>query len=152
MVSKGPFNPQTGADSVPLPEAGGDQDLRWSEYWAKCRQAAEAETVEQAVARCRGQAGDFDVERRFDAVLAVMTETFDERLANPLYAGLSLDESGFFAEYLIDDLRQFWKAMSAAFDAGDRDAYRKAAADFCKAAAIMSFGVIAPSDEEVTDA
>jgi hypothetical protein len=128
MVAKGLFNPQTGADSVPFPET---------------------ETAEQAIVRCRGQAGEFDVEQRFDRTIAMLVETFDERLANPIYAGLSLDESGFFAEYLIDDLQKSWKAMSAAFDAADRDAYRKAAAEFCKAAAILSCGVIAPSDEEV---
>jgi hypothetical protein len=145
MISKRTYEPQTGADSVPIPDAGGDKDRRWREYWAKCEQAAREETVEQAIERCRGQAGDFDGELKFDGTFEAMVGIFDEHLASPEYRGLSLDESGFFTRYIIGDLRQHWTLMSTAFATGNRDAYRRAAAEFCKAAAIFSFGIVEAS-------
>ena len=137
------FVPRTGADSVPLPKpSDGPHDAAWSKYWDHLRQAEREETPEQAIERCRGQAGDFERHRHFDGTFAMLLDTFDTTVGIEKYAGLGLDECGFFYGDTLTDLRRNWLAMENAFTAGDRAAYSKAAADFARDAAIFTAGVV----------
>lgn len=132
-----PYRPKTGRYSVPFPKfppGANPEDSEFNPIWANYfRQQAEAEAVEtanQAIERCRGEAGDFDGGAdRFDAVLELLLYTFDTRGE---YPGLGLDESGYYSRWMIDAISRAWATMSQAFDSGDRNAYRKAAAEFAK--------------------
>jgi hypothetical protein len=137
------YQPKTGADSVPIPEPSDrPHDPAWSKYWDQRQQAEREETVEQAIERCRGQAGEWERHRHFDGTFAMLLDTFDTTVGIEQYAGLGLDECGFFSRSSMDGLRKHWAAMAHAFDAGDRAAYSKAAADFARDAAIFSAGVV----------
>jgi hypothetical protein len=143
MIVGKSYRPKTGADSVPIPEPSDrPHDPAWRKYFDKCQEAAREETADQAVERCRGQAGEFDRQRHFDGTLAMLLDTFDTTVGIDEYAGISLDECGFFSRYMIDDLRKHWASMTHAFQARDREAYLKAAADFARHAAIFTAGVV----------
>jgi hypothetical protein len=143
MIFKPCYEPKTGADSVPLPERLDSlHDLAWSKYLNDKQRAAREETAEQSIERCRGQAGSYDRHRQFDGTLAMLLDTFDTTVGIEKYAGLGLDECGFFYDGMLADLRQHWTLMEQAFTAGDRAAYVKAAADFARDAAIFTFGVV----------
>ena len=137
------YQPKTGADSVPIPEPSDrPHDPAWSKYWDQRQQAERGETVEQAIERSRGQAGEWERHRHFDGTFAMLLDTFDTTVGIEKYAGLGLDECGFFHDGTLVALRRHWREMANAFTARDRAAYSKAAADFAKEAAIFTVGVV----------
>jgi len=143
MIVRQQYQPKTGADSVPMPEPSDrPHDAAWSKYWDKCQQADREETPEQAIERCRGQAGDFERHRHFDGTFTMLLDTFDTTVGIEKYVNLGLDECGFFYGGILTHLRKHWLAMQNAFTAGDRAAYSKAAANFAKDAAIFTVGVV----------
>ena len=90
----------------------------------------------------RGQAGEWERHRHFDGTFAMLLDTFDTTVGIEKYAGLGLDECGFFHDGTLVALRRHWREMANAFTARDRAAYSKAAADFAKEAAIFTVGVV----------
>lgn len=135
-----PDLPTTGPDSVPLPPAGCSQ-AEWATYLLKVRRAEMNETAEQATARCRAEAARYEQQRLFDATLASLLETYDSTVPDPDYAGLGLDQAGFFDEYLLADLAKHWREMQIAFADADRPAFHKAAAKFTGRAADFAAGL-----------
>lgn len=147
-----PYRPKTGRYSVPFPKFPpgadpGDSEFSpiWAGYFRQQAEAEAAETADQAVERCRGEAGDFDGGAdRFDAVLNLVLHTFDSRGD---YPGLGLDESGYYSSWMFDGLSRAWAAMSRGFDEGDRDGYRKAAAEFAKEVSHLSIDMRAKAQK-----
>lgn len=147
-----PYRPKTGRYSVPFPKfpPGSDPgdskfDHVWAGYHRRQREAEAVETADEAVERCRGEACDFDGgSDRFDAVLNLVLHTFDTRGE---YIGLSLDESSYYSSWMIDNLSRAWSEMSRAFDGGDRDSYRKAAAEFSRAISDLSIDLRAKAEQ-----
>lgn len=132
--------PTTGPDSVPLPPAGCG-DAAWLEYLLEVRRAEATETAQQATDRCRAEAARYTRQALFDATLAELLRVYDSTAPGRQYSGMSLDEAGYFDEYLLADLGKHWKAMQIAFQAGDREAYRRAAAKFTGRAACFAVGL-----------
>lgn len=153
MTTPVTWRPTTGAESVPLPAVCSDHDssearTAWARYWVERDQAERRETADEAVARCRAEADHFDGGgRRFDHVLDTTLDTFDSHVADlkgpegESYRGLGLDESGFYSGFEIDRMRRAWRTMDDAFGNLDRDAYRKAAAEFARALADLAIGM-----------
>lgn len=143
------WRPSTGAMSVPFPADarldGPAGAAAYARYLSDCREAANRETAEEAVVRCRAEADLLDDGgARFDDVLAALTTTFDGHvrdLASPdaeiaeIEQGMGLDESSYFGGWQIDQLRRAHDEMSVAFDALDRERFRKAAAHFAEVVA-----------------
>ena len=137
-----PFErPATGPESVPMPLAEASSHQDWVEYLLKVRRAEMAETAEQATTRCRAEAARYDRQQLFDATLAGLLEQYDSTVPDPKYAGLGLDQSGFFDEYLLADLAKHWREMQIAFADADRPAFHKAAAKFTGRAADFAAGL-----------
>ncbi len=156
MTTPTTWRPSTGADSVPCPEIGRtdgpEGEAAWDQYWRDCAQAADRETADEALVRCRAEADLIaDGGPRFDHVLEVVIDTFDRQvadLARPTgeqYRGLGLDECGFYSGWQIGRMLQAWHTMADAFDDLDREQYRKAAAEFAGALADMSVGMASPT-------
>ncbi len=146
------WRPSTGANSIPLPAAcygeGPEADAAWAQFWRDCEEAANRETADEAIARCRAGAELFaDGGQRFDHVLEVVLDTFDRQvvdLARPQgekYRGLGLDECSFYGCGQVDRMRRAWSRMADAFADLDRDRYRKAAAEFARTLADMALGM-----------
>jgi hypothetical protein len=96
----------------------------------KARRAEMDETADQATDRCRAEAARDENQACFDATLAELLRVFDETAAVQQWSGMTLDEAGYFDEYLLADLFKHWRGMQLAFSDADREAYRKAAAQF----------------------
>jgi hypothetical protein len=152
MTTPTTWRPTTGADSIPLPAVcyseGPEADAAWAQYWRDCEEAANRETADEAIARCRAEAELFaDGGQRFDHVLEVVLDTFDRQvvdLARPQgekYRGLGLDECGFYGGWKVDRMRRAWDRMADAFGDLDRDRYRKAAAEFAGNLADLAVGM-----------
>ena len=140
------WRPKTGADSVPFPAAakfrGPAASAAFSRYLVDCQEAAKRETAEEAVVRCRAEADLLDHGgARFDDVLACLTTTFDSHVADvtgpegELWKGYTFEESSLYGNGHIDRLRRAYVEMAAAFDALDRERFRKAAASFAEVVA-----------------
>ena len=143
------WRPSTGADSVPFPAAakfeGPAGAAAYSLYLVDCQEAAKQETAEEAVVRCRAEADLLDDGgARFDHVLVGLTTTFDNHvrdLASPdaetrkVEMGMGFDECCYYGGWQIDRLRRAHGEMIAAYDALDRERFRKAAASFAEAVA-----------------
>jgi len=99
------------------------------------------ETADQATDRCRAEAARDQRQRYFDATLAELLRVYDTTAADQQYSGMSLDEAGYFDEYLLADLVKHWRQMQYAFDATDREGYRKAAARFAGRAVCFGMGL-----------
>ena len=149
MTTSISWRPTTGADSVPFPADahldGPAGMAAYSRYLVDCQEAAKQETAEEAAVRCRADADLLnDGGARFDDVLACLTTTFDSHvrdLASPdaaiaeLERGMGFNEISFFGDYQIDRLRRANAEMSAAFEALDRERFRKHAAIFAEVVA-----------------
>ena len=143
------WRPSTGADSIPFPAAarfdGPAGAAAYSRYLVDCQEAAKRETAEEAVLRCRAEADLLDDGgARFDNVLACLTTTFDSHvrdLASPdaetrkIEMGMGFDECCYYGGWQIDKLRRAHGEMSAAFEALDRERFRKHAALFAEVVA-----------------
>ncbi|MBM4011707.1 MAG: hypothetical protein FJ275_01705 [Planctomycetes bacterium] len=99
------------------------------------------ETADQATDRCRAEAARDKRQRYFDATLAELLRVYDTTAADQQYSGMSLDEAGYFDEYLLADLVKHWRQMQCTFDATDREGYRKAAARFAGRAVCFGMGL-----------
>jgi hypothetical protein len=135
--------PETGEDSVPMPE-GPHNPVKWRQYLAACERAAFVETVEQAEARCRTEAEFWGLTRHYRrtaaSVLRLYDKHFEQAVEKPEYLDLDLDECGPVSEFRLDDLTTHWSRMQAAFEVMDRDAYAKAAHDFATTLAFVAMG------------
>lgn len=140
------WRPKTGADSVPFPAAakfrGPAASAAYSRYLVDCQEAARRETAEEAAVRCRAEADLLDNGgARFDDVLACLTTTFDSHVADVAgpegeqWNRFTFDESSFYGIGQVDKLRRAHGEMSAAFEALDRERFRKAAASFAEVVA-----------------
>jgi hypothetical protein len=147
------MRPKTGADSVPFPdECRGDgpgSEAAWNRYWRDREAAAARETANEAVVRYREEAELLEHGgARFDDVLECMVTTFDRHVADcsrpggEVYRGLGLSESCFYGDWQIDRMARAHRTMTDAFDQGDREAFRKAAAEFAQLVADWGVGWI----------
>ncbi len=143
------WRPSTGADSVPFPADahldGPAGMAAYSRYLIDCQEAAQRETADEAVVRCRAEADNLDDGgARFDDVLDCLMSTFDGHVADvqgqngDQWRGFGFDECSYFGSYSIDRLRHAHNKMSEAFTALDREQYRKAAASFSEVIADFS--------------
>ena len=146
MTTSISWRPTTGADSVPFPADarldGPAGSAAYSRYLVDCQAAAKRETSEEAVVRCRAEADLLDDGgARFDDVLACLTTTFDSHVADVAgpegeqWKGFTFDESSFYGIGQVDKLRRAHGEMSAAFEALDRERFRKHAALFAEVVA-----------------
>lgn len=144
------WRPTTGADSVDFPADarldGPAGSAAYSRYLIDCQEAARRETADQAIVRCRAEADLLDDGgQRFDDVLADLLNTFDGHLADlagpegDIWRGFTFEESSFYGVWQIDTLRRAYVEMSGAFQALDRERFRKAAATFAEV--IADFGI-----------
>jgi hypothetical protein len=144
------WRPSTGADSVDFPAdarlEGPAGQAAYSRYLIECQEAARRETADEAIARCRAEADRLDDGgQRFDDVLGCLLSTFDGHardLAGPegdLWKGMGFGESCYYLSGEIDRLRRQHAEMSLAFEALDRERFRKAAATFAEV--IADFGI-----------
>jgi hypothetical protein len=143
------WRPSTGADSVPFPADarldGPAGAAAYSRYLVDCQEAAKRETAEEAVVRCRAEADLLDDGgQRFDDVLDCLTTMFDSHVRDlasnnaaiaELERGTGFNEISYFGDYAIDRLRRANGEMSAAYEALDRERFRKAAASFAEVVA-----------------
>ena len=146
MTTSISWRPTTGADSVPFPADarldGPAGSAAYSRDLVDCQAAAKRETSEEAVVRCRAEADLLDDGgARFDDVLACLTTTFDSHVADVAgpegeqWKGFTFDESSFYGIGQVDKLRRAHGEMSAAFEALDRERFRKHAALFAEVVA-----------------
>lgn len=99
------------------------------------------ETADEATDRCRAEAARVHRQRHFDATLAELLRVYDTTAADQQYSGMSLDEAGYFDEWLLADLVKRWRQMQLAFETGDRESYRRAAAKFAGRAIDFGMGL-----------
>lgn len=152
------WRPSTGADSVPYPTEllgdGCDHDSPeakaiWARYWRDREEAAKRETADEAIARCRAEADQFEHgAARFELVLDTLTDALDRHVADlagregDRWYGMGFEESTFVGFGQADSLAHAQREMAEAWDRLDRDAYRKAAAKFANAVADLSIGMM----------
>lgn len=143
------WRPTTGADSVPFPADarldGPAGQAAYSQYIIDCQKAAERETAEEAVARCRAEADRLDDGgHRFDDVLDCLTSTFDchvrdlnspDKATVEMERGMGFNEVSYFGDWQINWLRKANSEMTAAYESLDRERFRKAAASFAEVVA-----------------
>ena len=145
---------KTGADSVSFPvECHGPETPQamaaWDKYWADRVEAASRETADEAIVRCRDEAENWmpghGGAARFGHAMSEAIGVFNRHvrdLAGPdadAERGMGLLELIPFAD--PGCMAAAWKRMSAAFDALERDQFLKAAAEFAKEFADMTWGL-----------
>lgn len=147
------WRPSTGADSVPYPSMPLDLDspqahAAYARYLLDRQKAAQRETADEAIARCRAEADYFEGgAARFELVLDTLTDALDRHaadLAGPegeKWRGMGLQESTFVGFGQADRLVRAQCEMSEAWDRLDRNAYRKAAAQFANVVADLAIGM-----------
>lgn len=148
------WRPITGADSVSYPADarldGPAGRAAFVRYISDCEQAAERETADEAVLRCRAEADRLDDGgERFDFVLDSLTTTFDchfrdlnspDKATAEMERGMGFDESCYYGEWQIDRLRDANAEMRAAYESLSRERFRKAAAKFAEVVADWGVG------------
>jgi hypothetical protein len=154
MTTPNSWRPQTGADSIPSPPTFRDPDSpqargAWARYWRECEEAAARETVNEAIVRCRAEADCFEHgAARFEVVLETLDHALDRHVADlagpegEKWRGFSLDESSIYGLGHVRALATAYGHMEAAWTDLNREAYRKAAAEFASILADLSFGMV----------
>ncbi len=152
------WRPATGADSVPYPAEllaeSVDHDspqaqAAYARYLIDCQEAANRETADEAIVRCRAEADHFEGgAARFELVLDTLTDALDRHVADltgpdgEQWRGFSLEESSCYGSGQVDKLARSYAAMAKAWDALDRAAFRKAAAEFSTTLADLAIGMV----------
>ncbi len=153
------WRPTTGADSVPYPPMFDDLEspearAAWARYLIDSREAAECETADEAIVRCRAEADYFEGGAdRFELVLDTLTDAIDRHVADltgpeaEKWRGMGFEESTFVGFFKTDTLVHAHREMGDAWDRLDRDAFRKAAAKFARTLADLAVDMRAMKSE-----
>jgi hypothetical protein len=155
MTIPASWRPATGADSVPFPAMPVDlespqADAAWARYWREREEAAARETADEAIARCRAEAGQYDDGggARFELVLDTVVGDLDRHVADlakpdgDKWRGLGWGECSYYGFAEMEKLARVHDAMAAAWDDLNREAFRKAAAEFARILADLALGMV----------
>lgn len=118
-----------------------DFDTKAIERLVEIRRAEMNQTADQAVEQARAAAARTNQQGRFDATMAELLRVFDLTAGDARWSGMTLDEAGYFDQWMLGDLTQHWVEMQIAFGQADRVQYRKAAAAFTERAIEFAAGV-----------